>query len=116
MKSSNFDCNVFSAVPGYYNGRYMPFNRTMLLVHVGKTCGSAVTFFLHANKVTGALRYFAHNTVAAFTILPVLWLDQNWPIFALESSWTVLSLLAVGRCLWFDSSPGDGQTAGPGPL
>lgn len=58
-------------------------------------CGA---YLMLANRVIGEVRYFAYNAIAAFIILPVLWLDNNWPIFALEACWTVLSLAALVRC------------------
>ncbi|MBQ0797046.1 hypothetical protein [Zhongshania sp.] len=41
--------------------------------------------------------YFCWNAFAAIVILPQLWLDQNWPVFALEICWAVISIFGVSR-------------------
>ena len=51
-------------------------------------------YFLFANREIGRPVYFAYNTLAALLILPVLWLDMNWPVFTLECCWAALSLAA----------------------
>lgn len=51
-------------------------------------CG---VYFLFANHEVGRPAYFLYNVLAALLILPVLWLDRNWPVFALEACWAVLS-------------------------
>lgn len=41
--------------------------------------------------------YLCWNAFAALTLLPQLWLDQNWPVFTLEIIWAVISIYGAAK-------------------
>lgn len=41
--------------------------------------------------------YLCWNAFAAITLLPQLWLDNNWPVFGLEIIWAIISLYGAVR-------------------
>ncbi|MFT2090271.1 CBU_0592 family membrane protein [Paraglaciecola sp. 2405UD69-4] len=43
------------------------------------------------------INYLIFNAYAAFVILPQVWIDQNWPVFALEICWGTISLYGAFR-------------------
>lgn len=47
-----------------------------------------------ANKMSINM-YFICTAYAASSLMPQLWLDQNWPVFTLEVCWTVISIYGL---------------------
>ena len=43
------------------------------------------------------LIYLLCNAYAAFSLLPQVWLDQNWPVFVLEICWGCISIYGAAR-------------------
>jgi hypothetical protein len=41
--------------------------------------------------------YLCWNAFAAIALLPQLWLDHNWPVFALEVIWASISIYGAAR-------------------
>ena len=54
-------------------------------------------YLLYAVERISAQQFLAGNAAAAFCLVPVLTLDQNWPVVALELVWGVLSVIGLVR-------------------
>ena len=59
--------------------------------------GFGSAYFLFANNKISRAMYFLYNGWAAVLILPILWIDGNWPVLALECCWAALSF---GSYVW----------------
>ncbi len=49
---------------------------------------------------TGAIkrsRFLIYNIIAAMSLMPILYLQGNWPVFALEAAWIAVSLFGWTR-------------------
>ena len=55
-----------------------------------------VAYLIFASGVIPRRRFLGYNVVAAFALVPILYLDANWPVFFLEVIWGFTS--AIG---WF---------------
>ena len=54
-------------------------------------------YLLFAAGRLRARPFHLYNATAAAVILPQLWVDQNWPVMALEVCWFVLSCISALR-------------------
>ena len=52
-------------------------------------------YLLFCTKKIGLMPYLLLNAYAAIVLLPQLWLDNNWPVFALEIAWAGISLVGA---------------------
>ena len=52
----------------------------------------SVAYLLFSAERMAQRRYLLWNAYAALALLPQLWLDQNLPVFALETVWALISL------------------------
>ncbi|MEO1575151.1 MAG: hypothetical protein AAFU65_09350 [Pseudomonadota bacterium] len=68
--------------------RWLGWSGTVLL------CGSYLLFAV--DRMSQGV-FLACNAVAAFSLVPVLVLDQNWPVVLLELVWGILSLIGLVR-------------------
>jgi len=51
-------------------------------------------YLLFSTHAVGRLEFHLLNVIASTSLLPGLWQDANWPVFALETAWG--SIAAVG--------------------
>jgi len=56
-----------------------------------------LSYFLFCSKKLGHLHYLLFNIYAATALLPILWQQQNWPVFTLEVCWAAISFYGVAR-------------------
>lgn len=55
-------------------------------------------YLLFSAKRLAPRHYFLFNALASICLVPQMWLDQNWPVVALQIMWCLLSLVgAVNR-------------------
>lgn len=54
-----------------------------------------IGYLLFCSEKLKQSHYLLFDAYAALVLLPQLWLDQNWPVFALEISWASISLYGV---------------------
>ena len=52
----------------------------------------SVAYLLFSTNVISQREYLLWNMYAAFTLLPELWRDDNYPVFFLEVVWGIISL------------------------
>jgi len=57
---------------------------------------SAVYLLFSATKMLPRY-YLLWNIFAAISLLPQLWIDQNWPVFGLEIIWVIISSYGAVR-------------------
>lgn len=53
------------------------------------------SYFLFSAKRISSRAYLAINVYAALVLLPQLWLQANYPVFALEIAWALVSLIGI---------------------
>lgn len=53
-------------------------------------------FLFSALRITSRA-YLVLNAYAALALLPLLWFNQNWPVFALEIAWAGISIYGVAK-------------------
>lgn len=56
------------------------------------TMAFCLGYLLFASEMVGKSRFFIYNAFAALVILPQLWVDVNYPTFAMEMIWFVISI------------------------
>lgn len=54
-----------------------------------------LSYFLFCSKKLSHVNYLLLNIYAASALLPLLWEQQNWPVFSLEVCWAVISAYGV---------------------
>lgn len=54
-----------------------------------------LSYFLFCSKKLSHINYLLFNVYAATVLLPLLWTQQNWPVFYLEVCWALISLYGV---------------------
>lgn len=54
-----------------------------------------LSYFLFCSKKLNQIAYLAFNIYAACALLPLLWLQQNWPVFSLEVCWAIISAYGI---------------------
>jgi hypothetical protein len=54
-----------------------------------------LSYFLFCSKKLCHLNYLWFNIYAASALLPILWGQNNWPVFSLEVSWAIISAYGV---------------------
>lgn len=59
------------------------------------TFAFSLAYLLFAAQKLQVRRYHFWNAYAAFVLLPQLWLDTNWPVFAMEVAWFGISVAAL---------------------
>ena len=83
---------VVAAVAAFANGplgiRLLGWSATALF------CG---IYLLYAVERISLSEFLAGNAAAAFCLVPVLAMDQNWPVVALELVWGALSVVGLVR-------------------
>jgi hypothetical protein len=50
-----------------------------------------LSYFLFSSKKLSHMHYLLFNIYAASALLPILWGQQNWPVFSLEVCWALIS-------------------------
>lgn len=50
-----------------------------------------LSYLLFCSKKLKHINYLLLNFYAASALLPILWIQQNWPVFTLEVSWALIS-------------------------
>ena len=58
-----------------------------------------LSYFLFCSKKLTHLAYLTFNVYAACALLPLLWLQQNWPVYTLEVSWALISVYGIFKKL-----------------
>lgn len=53
------------------------------------------SYFLFCSKKLSHVSYLSLNLYAACALLPLLWQQENWPVFSLEISWALISAYGV---------------------
>ncbi|MGB1261558.1 MAG: CBU_0592 family membrane protein [Cognaticolwellia sp.] len=89
---------IVAAMLIVFCGQYLleqTFNLT-LLGWISAFVFSACYLLFSADKMLPRY-YLLWNAFAAVTLLPQLWLDQNWPVFALEIAWAIISIYGAIR-------------------
>lgn len=64
----------------------------------------SVAYLTFATGVIARRRFLAYNAVAAFSLVPILYLDVNYPVFFLEVVWGFISALGWLRAYRQDES------------
>jgi hypothetical protein len=54
-----------------------------------------LSYFLFCSKKLSHINYLLFNAYAASALLPILWSQQNWPVFGLEICWAAISAYGV---------------------
>ena len=54
-----------------------------------------LSYFLFSSKKLSHFKYLLFNIYAACALLPLLWAQQNWPVFSLEVCWALISAYGV---------------------
>lgn len=54
-----------------------------------------LSYLLFCSKKLSQIKYLAFNFYAASALLPILWSQENWPVFTLEVCWALISLYGV---------------------
>jgi len=54
-----------------------------------------LSYFLFCSKKLSHINYLLFNFYAASALLPLLWSQQNWPVFSLEICWALISAYGV---------------------
>lgn len=54
-----------------------------------------LSYFLFCAKKLSHIAYLAFNVYAALALLPMLWVQQNWPVFTLEVCWAAISAYGI---------------------
>lgn len=54
-------------------------------------------YLLFSQKKLTEEQYLWWNALAAIILLPQLWQDENWPSFALEVAWAMISIYGASR-------------------
>lgn len=54
-----------------------------------------LSYFLFCAKKLSQISYLALNAYAASALLPLLLVQQNWPVFTLEVCWAVISVYGI---------------------
>ncbi|RHW76174.1 hypothetical protein [Colwellia sp. RSH04] len=54
-----------------------------------------LSYFLFCSKKVTHIKYLLINIYAAGAIMPILWVQQNWPVFSLEVCWVAISAYGV---------------------
>lgn len=54
-----------------------------------------LSYFLFCAKKLSQISYLALNAYAACALLPLLLVQQNWPVFTLEVCWAVISVYGI---------------------
>jgi len=54
-----------------------------------------LSYFLFCSKKLSHINYLLFNVYAAIALLPILFLQQNWPSFGLEVCWALISMYGV---------------------
>ncbi|MFK7885942.1 MAG: hypothetical protein AB8G16_03675 [Gammaproteobacteria bacterium] len=58
----------------------------------GGTVLFSTAYLMFATGAIARPRFLIYNAIAAFALAPILFLDANWPVFALEIVWGITSL------------------------
>ncbi|MFQ3249368.1 MAG: hypothetical protein ACI9O6_001176 [Glaciecola sp.] len=53
------------------------------------------SYFLFSAKRISSRAYLAVNVYAALVLLPQLWLEANYPVFSLEVTWALVSMIGI---------------------
>ncbi|GAA5131809.1 CBU_0592 family membrane protein [Thalassotalea piscium] len=51
-----------------------------------------LSYFLFCSKKLNRISYLLLNAFAASALLPILWRQENWPVFSLEICWVLISI------------------------
>lgn len=54
-----------------------------------------LSYFLFCSKKMSHIQYLVFNVYAATALLPLLWTQENWPVFTLEICWALISAYGV---------------------
>ena len=54
-----------------------------------------LSYFLFCSKKLSHIKYLLFNIYAATALLPILWGQDNWPVFTLEICWAAISVYGV---------------------
>lgn len=54
-----------------------------------------IGYYLFASETVKKWQFLIYNTIAALILLPVYYLDGNWPAFGLSVVWSVISLFGL---------------------
>lgn len=54
-----------------------------------------LSYLLFCSDKMNKVKYLLFNFYAATALLPILWTQQNWPVFTLEVCWALISLYGV---------------------
>lgn len=58
-----------------------------------------LSYFLFCSKKLSHINYLLFNVYAASSLLPILWLQQNWPVLGLELCWALISIFGIFKRL-----------------
>lgn len=77
---------------GWLSFKHGMFSET-LYVYLGwsSTYVFCLSYFLFSSKKLSHVSYLMLNVYAATALLPLLWSQQNWPVFTLEVCWALIS-------------------------
>ncbi|GAA0819218.1 hypothetical protein GCM10009111_23030 [Colwellia asteriadis] len=80
---------VWSAFIGYQHG----WSSLMFYSCLGWSSSYVfcLSYFLFCSKKLTHVNYLLLNVYAASVLLPILWSQQNWPVFGLEVCWAIIS-------------------------
>lgn len=56
-----------------------------------------LSYFLFCSKKINQISYLMLNFYAAIALLPILYSQENWPVFTLEVCWAAISIYGVYR-------------------
>ena len=84
---------VWLLISGSQNG----WQSTTFYSHLGWSSSYVFCFsyFLFCSKKLSHVNYLLLNIYAACALLPLLWQQQNWPVFSLEVVWATISAYGV---------------------
>lgn len=52
-------------------------------------------YYLFASESVKKWQFLVYNTIAALILLPVYYIDGNWPAFALSAIWSLISIFGL---------------------
>ncbi|HBN13536.1 MAG TPA: hypothetical protein DD407_00755 [Pseudohongiella sp.] len=73
------------------------FYQGMSLLGWAGTAMFVLSYLLFASGVIQRRRFLCYNTMAAYGLVPILYLDGNLPVFVLELAWGTISLVGLLR-------------------
>jgi hypothetical protein len=70
---------------------------------------------LFASSFISRRRFLLYNMIAAYALVPILYLDKNYPVFVLEVIWGSISAFGYARLRFLDQSEQPVEQPAPVP-